>query len=82
MASFGKTTEFPAFFTQTSGFCSPCVIESVEKAAEVLNIQTQLDLQSGILLAVPIPNMFSEISGTINAAIDKAFEESRYDIIR
>lgn len=80
VATFGETKEFPAFFTPSSGYSSPYNIKTPQEAAKLLKIHTNLELQNGMLLAVPIPQVFSNISGTINEAITTAFEEAKYFI--
>lgn len=47
VATFGKTTEFPAFFSARSGFHSACNIESVDEAAQLINTTFKLNLSNG-----------------------------------
>ena len=37
-----------------------------------------MDLQSGMLIAVPIPEAFAAVGEEIEAAINSAIEEARY----
>ncbi|OQV16293.1 Pseudouridine-5'-phosphate glycosidase [Hypsibius exemplaris] len=55
VATIGDTSDFPSFFSRKSGHHSPCHVANVQKAAELIHIQNRLNLQTGILFAVPIP---------------------------
>ncbi|CAN1250597.1 Pseudouridine-5'-phosphate glycosidase, partial [Linum perenne] len=59
-----KTNEFPAFFTDTSGWTSP-------------DATTKLKLGNGILIGVPIPKEQSASGSIIESAIQKALKEAR-----
>ena len=50
-----NSKEFPAFYTRNSGFSSPCVVNSTSEAAAMLKSTMDLELKSGLLIAVPIP---------------------------
>lgn len=55
MATFGSTREFPAFYTSQSAHLAPYNVCSAVEAAALVQSLEQLKLQSGILLAVPVP---------------------------
>ncbi|XP_077294269.1 uncharacterized protein LOC143916882 [Arctopsyche grandis] len=55
VATYGPTSEFPAFYTRSSGFQSPCRTSSPQEAARMLKATIDLELNSGLLIAVPIP---------------------------
>ena len=67
---------FPAFFTANSGIKSPLIGYNIDHVANVIMANHLLELQSGILLAVPIPQEFSADGKLIEDAIQKAIKES------
>ncbi|KAF8977263.1 hypothetical protein BGZ46_007530 [Entomortierella lignicola] len=71
VATYGQTLDFPAFFTRTSGFKSMLKIETPNEAAELI------DLQSGIVIAVPIPEADAMNDMLVGEAIDLAIKESK-----
>ncbi|XP_060185568.1 pseudouridine-5'-phosphate glycosidase-like isoform X2 [Lycium barbarum] len=72
-----KTDEFPAFFTQTSGYKAPARAESPEHCARVIDANIRLERKSGILIAVPIPKEHSASGSLIGSAIQQALQEAR-----
>ncbi|KAF9355283.1 hypothetical protein BGX34_010557 [Mortierella sp. NVP85] len=76
VATFGLTTDFPAFFTRTSGFHSMLNIETPMEAAELIAANHAIDLQSGIVIGVPIPEADAMDDDLVGAAIDTAVKES------
>ncbi|KAG9128905.1 hypothetical protein Leryth_009625 [Lithospermum erythrorhizon] len=72
-----KTNEFPAFFTETSGCQAPCRVDTPEECARLIDANLQLDLKTGILLAVPIPKEHSTSGSLIESAIQRALKEAR-----
>ncbi|KAK3819735.1 MAG: indigoidine synthase A-like protein [Benniella sp.] len=76
VATFGSTTDFPAFFTRTSGFHSMLNIETPMEAAELIAANHAIDLQSGIVIGVPIPEADAMDDNLVGAAIDTAVKES------
>jgi len=77
VATFGQSAEFPAFFTQSSGYPSPYNVSNVDEAASLLTSHSKLGIHSGMLLAVPIPNKYAEMGDSINKAINMALDESK-----
>lgn len=56
VASYGEgVNEFPDFYTRKSGYRSPFYLKGPEDAASLILTMEQLNLQSGILIGVPIP---------------------------
>lgn len=51
-----QTTDFPAFFTLSSGCKVPLKIDKVEDIARMILLNQQLNLKSGMVIAVPNPN--------------------------
>lgn len=47
--------DFPAFYTRKSGSKAPYNIENASDAAAMIYIAKNLKLNSGILIAVPVP---------------------------
>ncbi|KZV14738.1 hypothetical protein F511_41176, partial [Dorcoceras hygrometricum] len=72
-----KTNEFPAFFSETSGYKAPCRVDSPEDCARLIDSNNRLELASGILIAVPIPKEYSASGNKIESAIQKALKEAR-----
>ena len=76
MATYGSSKDFPAFFTQSSGHPSPYNVCDVNEATALLAAHSELNMDSGMLLAVPIPNEYTDMGDTIDNAINEALEES------
>eukprot|EP00775_Hariotina_reticulata_P008089 gene8089-8282_t len=64
--------EFPAFFTRHSGCKAPCRVDTPEQVAGMIRASSELQLGTGLLLAVPIP----EAAAAEGALIQQAIEES------
>jgi pseudouridine-5'-phosphate glycosidase len=71
VAAYG-TQEFPAFFTAKSGCRAPHRVDSPQQAAALVAAVGQLQLGSGVLLAVPIPQQHAAAGAEIQAAIEEA----------
>lgn len=56
VVTFGENKNFPSFYTPRSGVEAPYNIESPVEAALLIEKLFELHLNSGILLAVPIPD--------------------------
>ncbi|KAL8159419.1 hypothetical protein V2J09_000956 [Rumex salicifolius] len=76
VAAYG-TSEFPAFFTEKSGFRAPCRVDSAEDCARLIDANMKLKLGNGILIAVPIPKQHSASGSVVEAAIQRALKEAR-----
>ncbi|KAM9352022.1 uncharacterized protein ABDE67_006881 [Symphorus nematophorus] len=77
VATFGASTNFPAFFSPQSGFTSPYQVCNPEEAAKLIASTLSLGLQSGVLLAVPIPEEHAAAGQQIEEAIQAAVTEAR-----
>lgn len=66
-----KSKYFPAFFSASSGLLSPFSVESELEAAKIMYAHQQLDLQNGMVIAVPNNNPAEgdEIEKAIGRAI-------------
>ncbi|CAG8557154.1 17341_t:CDS:10 [Rhizophagus irregularis] len=67
VTTFGETRDFPAFFTPRSGFMCAALIDA--------NIQLQLN--SGMLIAVPIPENEAADANKIQEALSIALAEAK-----
>ncbi|KAJ4724380.1 Pseudouridine-5'-phosphate glycosidase [Melia azedarach] len=72
-----KTHEFPAFFTETSGYKVPSRVDSPEDCARLIDANMKLKLGSGILIAAPIPKEHAASGSLIESAIQSALREAR-----
>nr|CAG8595089.1 9616_t:CDS:10 [Entrophospora candida] len=71
VATFGETDDFPAFFTPKSGLKSPSHLKTIEDYAN-----SRLKLESGMLIAVPVPEHESADANKIQVAIDQSLRET------
>ncbi|KAG8012781.1 Pseudouridine-metabolizing bifunctional protein C1861.05 [Nibea albiflora] len=76
VATYGALKSFPAFFSPQSGFTSPYQVSNPEEAAELIASALSLGLQSGVLLAVPIPDEHAAVGQEIEEAIQAAVTEA------
>ncbi|KAL2328445.1 hypothetical protein Fmac_021872 [Flemingia macrophylla] len=81
-----KTNEFPAFFTESSECKVPFYSISITGCIQLLqcipnsysaDASIKLNLETGILIAVPIPQEHSASGHIIESAIQKAIKEAR-----
>uniref|UniRef100_A0A8C8C4J4 Carbohydrate kinase PfkB domain-containing protein n=1 Tax=Oncorhynchus tshawytscha TaxID=74940 RepID=A0A8C8C4J4_ONCTS len=82
VATFGTSMNFPAFFSPQSGFTSPYHVNNAEEAADLIAGNLSLGLQSGLLLAVPIPKEHAAAGEQIENAIQAALAEANVKGIR
>ncbi|XP_073328224.1 uncharacterized protein [Pagrus major] len=76
VATYGALRTFPAFFSPQSGFTSPYQVCNPEEAAKLIASTLSLGLQSGVLLAVPIPEEQAATGQQIEEAIQTAVTEA------
>lgn len=69
------TDEFPAFFTPRSGCKAPSRLDTPEECAAVTAANLSVGLQSGILVAVPVPSHFAAAAEPVEAAIQTSLKE-------
>ncbi|XP_067856189.1 LOW QUALITY PROTEIN: uncharacterized protein zgc:136858 [Heptranchias perlo] len=77
VATFGKTCDFPAFFTPKSGFQAPYNVMDEEEAAQLIANAHKFGQDSGVLIAVPIPEEQAASGLVIDNAVQQAVEEAR-----
>ncbi|KAL5998693.1 hypothetical protein ACLOJK_009638 [Asimina triloba] len=77
-----KSQEFPAFFTESSGFKVPCCLDSPEECAQLIDSSTRLGLGTGILIGVPIPKEHAASGSLIESAIQRALKEASIVVLR
>ncbi|XP_060655287.1 uncharacterized protein LOC132790646 [Drosophila nasuta] len=68
---------FPDFYTRDSGCKVPYNLETAADAARLLRAWRELNLQSGVLIGVPIPEEFAADKSAIDAAIEQANAEAQ-----
>ena len=66
---YGNNKKFPDFFTQDSGFEAPNNVDCPIKAAEMIKALGDLGLDTGMLIAVPIPEEHESDGKIIKEAI-------------
>ncbi|XP_029992046.1 pseudouridine-metabolizing bifunctional protein C1861.05 isoform X2 [Sphaeramia orbicularis] len=76
VATYGASKNFPAFFSPQSGFTSPYNVCNPEEAAKLIASTLPLGLQSGVLIAVPIPEEHAAVGLQIEEAIQTAVAEA------
>ncbi|XP_021917454.1 uncharacterized protein LOC110828757 isoform X3 [Zootermopsis nevadensis] len=76
VVTFGENKNFPSFYTPRSGVEAPYNIESPVEAALLIEKLFELHLNSGILLAVPIPDAEAIEGNEIEKAISTAVKEA------
>ncbi|XP_037301231.1 pseudouridine-metabolizing bifunctional protein C1861.05-like [Manduca sexta] len=77
VCSFGESDDFPAFYTMKSGHRAPHRVPDALHAARLLHSSRLLQLGSGILVAVPLPQEHAMDEKIIEDAINCALEASR-----
>ena len=71
------TDDFPAFYTRDSGFKVNYRMDTPEEIADTIRTKWKLGLNGGVLIANPIPEMYSMNKAEIDAAIHKALIEAK-----
>lgn len=76
MATLGPNDKFPAFYSRETfdGVRSPMRLSDVAEASRLILAQRELALETGILVAVPIPQSFALDPQEIELAIRQALE--------
>jgi pseudouridine-5'-phosphate glycosidase len=77
-----QTNDFPAFYTSESGHAVDYRVESAEEAARIVKTKTDLGIQNGIVIAVPIPEKDELDPAFINANIELALKKAEEQGIR
>ena len=68
--------EFPAFFTRRSGIGAPLRVDSVDEVAAMASAAIAMDLGSGMLVAVPVPERDEARHEPVERAIQEALREA------
>ncbi|KAJ2863500.1 hypothetical protein GGH94_003545 [Coemansia aciculifera] len=76
VVAYGKSRQFPAFFSPDSGLLAPWAMQTPEQVARLIKTNAELGLMTGQVIAVPIPNEYAERSAEIERAIGVAVRES------
>jgi pseudouridine-5'-phosphate glycosidase len=71
-----RTAEFPAFYTQKSGFEVDYRMDNAEEVADMLFIKWELGLHGGVVIGNPIPSEFAMDEVIITNAISEALHEA------
>ena len=66
--------EFPAFYSNKSGFQSPLRLNDPASIAEMLQVKWKLGLKGAVLIANPIPTQFEIPFSLMEIVIEKAME--------
>uniref|UniRef100_A0A3Q2ZQT9 Zgc:136858 n=1 Tax=Kryptolebias marmoratus TaxID=37003 RepID=A0A3Q2ZQT9_KRYMA len=74
VVTYGTSKSFPAFFTPDSGFPSAYNVQNPSEAAKLIAGTLSLGLQSGVLIAVPVPEEHAAVGQQIEEAIQAASE--------
>ena len=69
------TSDFPAFYSRSSGSPAPLRVDAAEEVAAMLEAQRALGLPQGILVAVPVPKEQEIPRETVEGWIEKALIE-------
>ncbi|GAB3252649.1 pseudouridine-5'-phosphate glycosidase [Kineosporia babensis] len=76
------TSEFPAFFSRTSGLPVAHRVDSAHELAELVAAQRLLGLPGGVLVANPIPEADALASEQIDGIIEQALSDASRQSIR
>ncbi|XP_037936541.1 uncharacterized protein LOC119670371 [Teleopsis dalmanni] len=76
VAAYQNYGIFPDFYTRDSGCKAPYNLENPAEAAYLIKCLYDLDLNSGILIGVPIPEKYSANKGQITLAIEEAYKKA------
>ncbi len=70
-----RTSEFPAFYSRTSGVRLRLRVDSPEEAAALFSCQRRLGLPQGVLLANPVPPEWEIPADKVESYIARAVDE-------
>lgn len=68
--------QFPAFFTQDSGFEAPYNCLDEKQAARIIHTNLNMGLNMGMLIGVPIPPEYAAENSLIESAIQAALQDA------
>ncbi|KAJ3002870.1 hypothetical protein HKX48_002068 [Thoreauomyces humboldtii] len=80
VATYGESAEFPAFYTPRSGFQTIANLPTAADAASLIKANNDLELGSGVVIAVPIPEAdapkdAAKIEGAVVHAVNEAKDQ-------
>ncbi|KAL4218074.1 hypothetical protein ACF0H5_022811 [Mactra antiquata] len=76
VATYGTSHDFPAFFSSKSGYRSPYRLDTPQQAASMIYSRDSLDIQTGSLIAVPIPEQYDTLGQSIENVIQSVVKEA------
>ncbi|KAK4689205.1 pseudouridylate synthase / pseudouridine kinase, partial [Tremellales sp. Uapishka_1] len=76
VATYGERSDFPAFYTPSSGQMSPWRVGDAQEAAELIYSSLSLPTPQSTLLAVPIPSEHLVPGLKVQEAVEQAILES------
>lgn len=71
-----QTDEVPAFFTRRSGLMADICVQSAAEVAAIIHARQSLQLESGMLVTVPVPSEAALNEAEMEAMINQATEEA------
>ena len=71
-----QTSEFPAFYSRSSGLRAQARVDSADQAAQVINAHWKLGNRSAVLVCVPIPHEEEIPREVIEPFIERALLEA------
>ena len=77
-----KSDQFPAFYSQKSGFETPLRLDSPEEIAQLMYSKWHLGLQGGVSVANPVPKAQEIAAEQIDELIEQALHEMDEQNIR
>lgn len=72
---------FPAFYQRSSGLSVDARVDTPEQAAQLIKVQNQLGLQTGMLMAVPIPTAAAVDEQLASAWVNQALQDAERQAI-
>uniref|UniRef100_A0A1I8M1H9 Carbohydrate kinase PfkB domain-containing protein n=1 Tax=Musca domestica TaxID=7370 RepID=A0A1I8M1H9_MUSDO len=76
VAAYNNEGKFPDFYTRDSGCKAPYNLKGPQDAAALIKALQDLNLQSGMLIGVPIPEDYALDKDMVRKAIDEAHKEA------
>jgi pseudouridylate synthase len=77
-----QTSEFPAFYSRSSGLPVDSYVSSVSEVCELIKIHWQSGNKSSILIAVPIPMEFELEPKIIASALEQALHDAEINKVQ
>ncbi|KAJ1886892.1 hypothetical protein LPJ66_009400 [Kickxella alabastrina] len=82
VVAYGDAAEFPAFFSPRSGLSAPWNLQTAKEVASLIRVNMDIGLQTGQVIAVPIPSEYAGASSEIEGAIETALCEAEQQGIK